>query len=101
MRRASRRCSGSRYRPRARREAPSPLRPNVLGSDEGAMVAAAAPPHRMRCPCSSALCVRRDLFNPFDIETAMPHTSEYDRWPYWMAGAVTLAWLGMYVHNVA
>jgi len=31
----------------------------------------------------------------------MPHTSEYDRWPYWMAGAVTLAWLGMYVHNVA
>ena len=31
----------------------------------------------------------------------MPPTSEYVRSTYWMAGAVALAWLGMYVHNVA
>jgi hypothetical protein len=31
----------------------------------------------------------------------MPHASEHVRSPCWMAGTVALAWLGMYVHNVA
>src|ERR1700730_14475251 len=31
----------------------------------------------------------------------VPHASEHVRSPYWMAGAVAVAWLGMYVHNVA
>lgn len=31
----------------------------------------------------------------------MPHAREHLRSPYRMAGAVALAWLGMYVHNIA
>ena len=31
----------------------------------------------------------------------MPHTSAHVRSPYGMASAVALAWLGMYIHNVA
>src|SRR6476661_4719372 len=59
MRRESRRCSGGRYRPRARRDAPSPLMPNVLGPDKNALVAAAAPPHLVRCPCGSTQGARQ------------------------------------------
>ena len=35
------------------------------------------------------------------MHTIMPHASARVRSPYRMAGAVALAWLGMYVHNVA
>jgi hypothetical protein len=35
------------------------------------------------------------------IKTAMPHASEPVRSPYRMLATVALAWLGMYVHNVA
>jgi len=37
----------------------------------------------------------------FISHAKMPHASENVRSPYRMAGGVALAWLGMYIHNVA